>query len=95
MISSKTKNSLKRSVIRTLFIPRILSDLRFMNCRQEVFYLAGYAMEYVDNGTLEQLLNAKGALPETLYRSYFKQIITAIEYLHSREISLEMLTQRI
>jgi serine/threonine protein kinase len=44
------------------------------------------ALEYAPHGDLLGLLSAQGPLSETLARTYFHQMVDAIEYLHTRGI---------
>ena len=45
-------------------------------------------MEFCENGNLEQLLSMRpsGFLPEAIARKYFRDMISAIEYLHKQSI---------
>lgn len=41
-------------------------------------------MEYASGGTLEQRIEAAGPLPEEKARDLFLQLVSALEYCHSR-----------
>ena len=43
-------------------------------------------LEYVPGGSVQTMLNSYGALPEPLVRSFVRQILTGLSYLHNRDI---------
>lgn len=51
--------------------------------------LSVIAMEYAAKGDLLSLIEAFGRFPEMVARSYFKQLLDAIEYLHAQGIAHE------
>lgn len=52
----------------------------------ELSQLSLIAMEYASKGDLLTLVEAFGRLPEMIARSYFTQLIEAVEYLHDKRI---------
>lgn len=44
-------------------------------------------LEYCRGGVLMDLLTSGGALPEVVARTYFHQLLTALDYLHARNLS--------
>lgn len=53
---------------------------------EEEQYVSAIALEYVSNGDLLGLIQSAGRLPENLARTYFLQLLGAIEYLHANNI---------
>ncbi len=52
-------------------------------------YEGGYYkiyMEYVDGGSLKELINSTGPLIEEIASSFTKQLLEGLEYLHSHKI---------
>jgi serine/threonine protein kinase len=45
-----------------------------------------YVMEFVDNGSVQSFVSAKGNLSETHARHYFSQIIAVLDYLHTDKL---------
>ncbi|KHO00773.1 MAP kinase kinase kinase Ste11 [Metarhizium album ARSEF 1941] len=43
-------------------------------------------LEYVPGGSVQTMLNSYGALPEPLVRSFVRQILMGLSYLHGRDI---------
>lgn len=43
-------------------------------------------LEYVAGGSVQTMLNSYGALPEPLVRSFVRQILTGLSYLHGKDI---------
>ncbi|KAI1074666.1 kinase-like domain-containing protein [Whalleya microplaca] len=43
-------------------------------------------LEYVPGGSVQTMLNSYGALPEPLVRSFVRQILNGLSYLHNRDI---------
>lgn len=43
-------------------------------------------LEYMPGGSLKSLIDKIGPIPEALAKIYIKQILTGLEYLHSKEV---------
>lgn len=69
----------------------LLRDLRhanivqYLGCSSSAEYLNIF-LEYVPGGSVQTMLNSYGALPEPLVRSFVRQILTGLSYLHNRDI---------
>ncbi|KAF4974904.1 hypothetical protein FZEAL_8234 [Fusarium zealandicum] len=69
----------------------LLRDLRhanivqYLGCSSSADYLNIF-LEYVPGGSVQTMLNSYGALPEPLVRSFVRQILTGLSYLHNRDI---------
>ncbi|PKS12956.1 hypothetical protein jhhlp_000297 [Lomentospora prolificans] len=76
--------ALKReiSLLRDLKHPNIV---QYLGCGSSADYLNIF-LEYVPGGSVQTMLNSYGALPEPLVRSFVRQIITGLSYLHGRDI---------
>ncbi|KAK2021605.1 Pkinase-domain-containing protein [Colletotrichum zoysiae] len=76
--------ALKReiSLLRDLRHPNIV---QYLGCSSSSEYLNIF-LEYVPGGSVQTMLNSYGALPEPLVRSFVRQILTGLSYLHDREI---------
>lgn len=76
--------ALKReiSLLRDLRHPNIV---QYLGCSSSVDYLNIF-LEYVPGGSVQTMLNSYGALPEPLVRSFVRQILTGLSYLHQRDI---------
>ncbi|KAL4220685.1 hypothetical protein ACF0H5_021081 [Mactra antiquata] len=77
---SKTNMLDEMTIHRQLNHPNIVSWISNISYRGRV----GTVMEFCENGTLEQVVKLQEArfLPETVARRYFKQIHSAIDYIH-------------
>ncbi|KUI59825.1 Serine/threonine-protein kinase STE11 [Cytospora mali] len=76
--------ALKReiSLLRDLRHPNIV---QYLGCSSSPEYLNIF-LEYVPGGSVQTMLNSYGALPEPLVRSFVRQILTGLSYLHGKEI---------
>lgn len=76
--------ALKReiSLLRDLRHPNIV---QYLGCSSSSDYLNIF-LEYVPGGSVQTMLNSYGALPEPLVRSFVRQILTGLSYLHNRDI---------
>ncbi|KAK4169264.1 hypothetical protein QBC43DRAFT_59361 [Cladorrhinum sp. PSN259] len=76
--------ALKReiSLLRDLRHPNIV---QYLGCGSSAEYLNIF-LEYVPGGSVQTMLNSYGALPEPLVRSFVKQILNGLSYLHDMEI---------
>lgn len=48
---------------------------------------AYYVMEYIEGESLNDMVNSKGALPETEAIDYIKQVASALDFIHQRSIN--------
>ncbi|MDA4133388.1 MAG: protein kinase, partial [Thaumarchaeota archaeon] len=76
--------ALKReiSLLRDLRHPNIV---QYLGCGSSADYLNIF-LEYVPGGSVQTMLNSYGALPEPLVRSFVRQILQGLSYLHNRDI---------
>lgn len=76
--------ALKREIglLRDLRHPNIV---QYLGCSSSADYLNIF-LEYVPGGSVQTMLNSYGALPEPLVRSFVRQILTGLSYLHNRDI---------
>ncbi|CAK7213201.1 ATP binding [Sporothrix eucalyptigena] len=86
-IDSRKKSmieALKReiSLLRDLRHPNIV---QYLGCGTSNDYLNIF-LEYVPGGSVQTMLNSYGALPEPLVRSFVRQILHGLSYLHQRDI---------
>jgi mitogen-activated protein kinase kinase kinase len=77
-------DALKREIglLRDLQHPNIV---QYLGCSSSVEHLNIF-LEYVPGGSVQTMLNSYGALREPLIRSFVRQIVTGLAYLHGREI---------
>ncbi|KAL3425371.1 ste/ste11 protein kinase [Phlyctema vagabunda] len=77
-------DALKReiSLLRDLQHPNIV---QYLGASSTVDHLNIF-LEYVPGGSVTSMLNSYGALREPLIRSFVRQIVTGLAYLHSRDI---------
>lgn len=82
----------KRSMIEALKREMgLLRDLRhpnivqYLGCSSSADCLNIF-LEYVPGGSVQTMLNSYGALPEPLVRSFVRQILMGLSYLHGRDI---------
>ena len=64
-----------------------LENIDFEDARGCTFKVSALVMENAAHGSLLELLESRGSLPEVLVRTYFCQLIDAIEYLHAKNIA--------
>ncbi|CAK7272417.1 ATP binding [Sporothrix epigloea] len=86
-IDSRKKSmieALKReiSLLRDLRHPNIV---QYLGCGTSSDFLNIF-LEYVPGGSVQTMLNSYGALPEPLVRSFVRQILHGLSYLHQRDI---------
>ncbi|TAQ90433.1 hypothetical protein B7494_g1231 [Chlorociboria aeruginascens] len=77
-------DALKReiSLLRELQHPNIV---QYLGASSSADHLNIF-LEYVPGGSVQTMLNSYGALREPLIRSFVRQIVTGLAYLHDREI---------
>ncbi|KYK61793.1 MAP kinase kinase kinase Ste11 [Drechmeria coniospora] len=77
-------DALKReiSLLRDL---RHANIVQYLGCSSSADKLNIF-LEYVPGGSVQTMLNSYGALPEPLVRSFVRQILTGLSYLHDRDI---------
>jgi mitogen-activated protein kinase kinase kinase len=77
-------DALKReiSLLRELQHPNIV---QYLGCSSSADYLNIF-LEYVPGGSVQTMLNSYGALREPLVRSFVRQIVTGLAYLHDKDI---------
>ena len=77
-------DALKREIglLRDLRHPNIV---QYLGCSSSTEHLNIF-LEYVAGGSVQTMLNSYGALPEPLVRSFVRQILTGLSYLHNRDI---------
>lgn len=64
-----------------------LDDIDFKDYRGEICKVSALVLENASNSTLLNLLSSFDALTEIHARTYFHQLINAIEYLHDKNIA--------
>ncbi|KOS19617.1 Protein kinase byr2 [Escovopsis weberi] len=77
-------DALKREIglLRELRHPNIV---QYLGCSSSSEHLNIF-LEYVPGGSVQTMLNSYGALPEPLVRSFVRQILEGLSYLHNRDI---------
>lgn len=77
-------DALKREIglLRDLQHPNIV---QYLGCSSTEEHLNIF-LEYVPGGSVQTMLNSYGALKEPLVRSFVRQIVTGLAYLHGRDI---------
>ncbi|KAJ2899110.1 mitogen-activated protein kinase [Zalerion maritima] len=77
-------DALKREItlLRDLRHPNIV---QYLGCSSSTEHLNIF-LEYVPGGSVQTMLNSYGALPEPLVRSFVRQILTGLSYLHTRDV---------
>ncbi|RYP21511.1 hypothetical protein DL767_009245 [Monosporascus sp. MG133] len=77
-------DALKReiSLLRDL---RHANIVQYLGCSSSAEHLNIF-LEYVPGGSVQTMLNSYGALPEPLVRSFVRQILNGLSYLHNRDI---------
>ncbi|KAI0140674.1 mitogen-activated protein kinase [Pestalotiopsis sp. NC0098] len=76
--------ALKReiSLLRSMQHPNIV---QYLGCSSSQEHLNIF-LEYVPGGSVQTMLNSYGALPEPLVRSFVRQILQGLSYLHNQDI---------
>lgn len=90
--SNRESDAKKKSMIDAL--KREISFLRELQHPNIVQYLGASSsadhlnifLEYVPGGSVQTMLNSYGALREPLIRTFVRQIVTGLAYLHGRDI---------
>lgn len=62
--------------------PNIIKVLEYFEANNTVYY----AMEYLDGGSLDELINKKHGLPNTEAIRYIRQIASALSYMHEHKV---------
>ncbi|KAK7749252.1 ATP binding [Diatrype stigma] len=77
-------DALKReiSLLRDL---RHANIVQYLGCSSSAEHLNIF-LEYVPGGSVQTMLNSYGALPEPLVRSFVRQILNGLSYLHGQDI---------
>ncbi|XP_010417266.1 PREDICTED: CBL-interacting serine/threonine-protein kinase 16 [Camelina sativa] len=70
------------SVMRLLRHPNVVELREVMATKKKIFFV----MEYVNGGELFEMIDRDGKLPEDLARKYFQQLISAVDFCHSRGV---------
>ncbi|KAF7542577.1 hypothetical protein G7Z17_g11453 [Cylindrodendrum hubeiense] len=90
--ANSQNDSRKKSMIEALKREiALLRDLRhanivqYLGCSSSADYLNIF-LEYVPGGSVQTMLNSYGALPEPLVRSFVRQILMGLSYLHNQGI---------
>ncbi|KAK4155899.1 protein kinase [Chaetomidium leptoderma] len=86
--SDSRKKSMIDALEREISLLRDLSHaniVRYLGCGSSPEYLNIF-LEYVPGGSVQTMLNSYGALPEPLVRSFVRQILNGLSYLHNRDI---------
>lgn len=78
--SQKLKTAIKREIRlnKLVYHPNIVQVLEMIETDAHIFIM----MEYVDGGELFSYITQVTHLTETQARSFFRQVISAIDYLH-------------
>mgnify|MGYP001244663536 CR=1 FL=1 len=76
--------ALKREItlLRDLRHPNIV---QYLGCGTSAEYLNIF-LEYVPGGSVQTMLESYGALPEPLIRTFVRQILNGLSYLHNKDI---------
>ncbi|KAJ1335155.1 mitogen-activated protein kinase kinase kinase [Microdochium nivale] len=90
--ANSANDNRKKSMIEALKREiSLLRDLRhanivqYLGCGSSSEYLNIF-LEYVPGGSVQTMLNSYGALPEPLVRSFVRQILNGLSYLHNQDI---------
>ncbi|KAG7572121.1 Protein kinase domain [Arabidopsis suecica] len=70
------------AVMRLLRHPNVVELREVMATKKKIFFV----MEYVNGGELFEMIDRDGKLPEDLARKYFQQLISAVDFCHSRGV---------
>lgn len=84
VVRAKMMDQMKReiSVMKRLKHPNIVELYEVMATKSKIFL----AMELVRGGELHAKVSKEGKLEEDVARSYFRQLISAVDYCHSRGV---------
>lgn len=84
VVRAKMMDQMKReiSVMKRLKHPNIVELYEVMATKSKIFL----AMELVRGGELHAKVSKEGKLEEQVARSYFRQLISAVDYCHSRGV---------
>eukprot|EP01102_Stenamoeba_stenopodia_P002402 TRINITY_DN12221_c0_g1_i1.p1 TRINITY_DN12221_c0_g1~~TRINITY_DN12221_c0_g1_i1.p1 ORF type:complete len:853 (-),score=167.69 TRINITY_DN12221_c0_g1_i1:79-2637(-) len=69
-------------LLKELKHPNIVQYIALIETREHV----NFVLEYIEGGSLEALLKKFGRMPETLIVRYTQQILSGLQYLHSRNV---------
>ncbi|XP_010526242.1 PREDICTED: CBL-interacting serine/threonine-protein kinase 16 [Tarenaya hassleriana] len=70
------------SVMRLVRHPNIVELREVLATKKKIFFV----MEFISGGELFERLDKGGKLPEDLARRYFQQLISAVDFCHSRGV---------
>ncbi|KAG0082876.1 hypothetical protein BGZ93_002159 [Podila epicladia] len=90
-LSERNCEQLKTSVDALFSEMEVLKDLEHENIVQYLGFAqneetANIFLEYVSGGSIESCLKRSGPLPEAVIRSFTRQILLGLEYIHSKKI---------
>lgn len=68
--------------LSTLVHPHIIKVLESFEANNTAYYV----MEFCDGGSLDRKINAEGCLSEDVALGYFKQLSSALSYMHSNKM---------
>lgn len=71
------------SIVRSIHHPNIVTVFNIIELDEQVYMF----MDFCERGDLLDHIRTHGALPEHRARHLFRQLVSAIEYLHSRDIA--------
>jgi len=71
------------SIIRTIRHPHIVSIFDIMEMNESVYIF----MDYCEKGDLLNLIRTRGSLPDHRAKNFFRQLVSAVGYLHGRDIA--------
>ncbi|XP_010545229.1 PREDICTED: mitogen-activated protein kinase kinase kinase 2-like [Tarenaya hassleriana] len=86
-LSSSAILQREQSLLSELSSPHVVKFIGSVSTRENNIFLYNILMEYVGGGTLHDLIKKRGGkLPEPEIRSFTRQILKGLSYLHSRGI---------
>lgn len=86
--SEQRKKSMIEALKREIGLLRDMQHeniVRYLGCSSSTEHLNIF-LEYVPGGSVQTMLNSYGALPEPLVRSFVRQILAGLSYLHGKDI---------